>query len=204
VLVSFGGVYVYNSIKSLEGAKTDYPFDTLYGGDFMTYSLFAEMTLGMSDSEIENFVKEMFCIDKTEIYLQAYNNKLVCKNLPYNISFPHENIGDLEKTYCQRFKNFRNLILGKEPITLVYCTHWEKVSVSLVNYTLGVLHKYNPNVKFLVINALEKNDSVSNSIIVESVVFPEEYKNKDWPQNKIAYDQTVFRNSVLETIKKYV
>lgn len=204
LLVSFGGAYVYDSIKSLESVKADYPFDTLYGGDFRTYSLFAEMTLGMGDSDIQNFVKTMFCTEKTEIYLQAYNNKLVCKNLVYNISFPNENIGDLEATYCQRFKNFRDLILSKVPVTLVYCTHWEAVSAVLVNYTLSVLQKYNPDVKFLVINALEKKDVVSGNVIVERVDFPEEYKNKNWPQNKIGYDQTVFRNSVLETIKKYV
>jgi GR25 family glycosyltransferase involved in LPS biosynthesis len=204
LLVSFGGAYVYDSVKTLEGVKTDYPFDTLYGGDFRTYSLFAEMTLGMGDSDIQNFVETLFCTEKTEIYLQAYNNKLVCKNLAYDISFPHENIGELETTYYQRFKNFRDLILSKVPVTLVYCTHWETVSAVLVNYMLGVLHKYNPNVKFLVINALEKRDVVSSNVIVERVDFPEEYKNKDWPQNKIGYDQTVFRNSVLETIKKYV
>ena len=209
ILISFGGAYVYESIKSLQAVNKDYPFDTVYGGDFTAYSLLAEITLKMSDSEIDDFVHTLCNSRSTETYLQSYNNKLVLKNLPYNISFPHENVGDVGLVYSRRFKNFRDTILSNEAVTLIYCTHWEKVESAVVSYTLGVLHKYNPNVKFLVINGIlgDKSKGYKSqdaSVITEKVHFPDEYKNNDWPHNKIVYDQTVFRNAVLDTIKKYV
>jgi hypothetical protein len=202
VLVSFGGAHVYDAVKSLGDVNSDYPFDTVYGGDFHTYSLLTEMILKMSDNEIESFVSRLCSAEKSEIYLQQYNNKLVLKNLAYNIAFPHENVSDLAIIYLRRFKNFKKLLLSNASVTLVYSTHWEKVSISVVNYTLNVLKKYNKNVKFFIINSVEKSDN--KDILTESIYFPDEYKNRDWSQNKVAYDQSVFRNSVIEAIKKYV
>jgi GR25 family glycosyltransferase involved in LPS biosynthesis len=205
LLISFGGAHVYDSLKSLDCVNCEYPFDTLYGGDFSVYSLLSEITLKMSDREIDHFVEDLCNVEKGEIYLQQYNNKLVLKNTRYGVSFPHEDVNKLAQVYSSRFKNFRDIVRSKVSMTLVYSTHWEKVSVSIVNYTLSVLQKYNENVKFLLINTLDKDDFVDPTRVYrENVHFPEEYKNKEWPLNKVRYDQTTFHNSIVEKIKKYL
>ena len=205
VLISFGGAHVYDSLKSLDCVSSEYPFDTIYGGDFSVYSLLSEMTIKMTDQEIDNFVEDLCSVEKGEIYLQQYNNKLVLKNTRYGLSFPHEDVNNLVQVYSSRFKNFRDIVLSKVCMTVVYSTHWEKVNPSVVNYTLSMLQKYNPNVKFLLINTIGKDDFVdTKSVYRENVHFPEEYKNNEWPPNKVRYDQSTFHNSIVETIKKYV
>ena len=205
VLISFGGVHVHDSLKSLDCVSSEYPFDTVYGGDFSLYGLLSEITLKMTDREIDDFVEDLCNVEKGEIYLQQYNNKLVLKNTRYGVSFPHEDVNKLVEVYSSRFKNFRDIVKSKVNMTLVYSTHWEKVNPSIVNYTLSVLQKYNENVKFLLINTVGKDDFVDPSRVYrENVDFPEEYKNNEWPLNKIRYDQTTFHNSIVETIKKYL
>lgn len=205
VLISFGGAHVYDSLKNLDCVNCEYPFDTVYGGEFSVYSLLAEITLKMTDVEIENFVEDLCNVEKGEIYLQEYNNKLVFKNTRYGISFPHEDINNLVEVYSRRFKNFRDIMRGKGCVTLIYSTHWERVNPGKINYTMSMLQKYNSGVKLLLINTVGKDDILeSKSIYRETVDFPEEYKNKEWPLNKVRYDQTIFHNCVEEKIKKYV
>jgi hypothetical protein len=68
-----------------------------------------------------------------------------------------------------------------------------------------MLQKYNENVKFLLINTVDKDAFVdSTRIYRENIDFPEEYKNNEWSLNKVRYDQTTFHNSIVETIKKYL
>lgn len=205
LLVSFGGIHVYDSIKSLENKSLDYPFDTMYGGEFRVYSLLAEIILKMDNNEIGKFVQELFDIEQNELYLQEYNNKLVFKNLHYNISFPHEDVNSLISIYTERFRNFRDLIRSNVRLVLVYSTRWETVPLSTIRYTKDMLLKYNPNIKFLFINTIDKNEvSSDESMYREYIDFPQEYRNNNWPIEKIRYDQTIFRNSVLEIIKKHV
>jgi GR25 family glycosyltransferase involved in LPS biosynthesis len=49
LLISFGGAHVYDSLKSLHCVNSEYPFDTVYGGDFSVYSLLSEITLKMTN-----------------------------------------------------------------------------------------------------------------------------------------------------------
>lgn len=201
VFVSFGGSYVNAGINS----KKEYPYDTIYGGDFRVYSLLSEIVLEMTDTEIDDFVKELCSAEKGEIYLQKYNNKLVLRNSRYDISFPHEDVNSLCDIYSVRFKNFRDLIKSKKPVTLVYSTRWEILPVGVVNYTIDMFRKYNNKLRFLLINTVSREDLLNSEYVSrEYVDYPQQYRNDEWPAEKIRYEQTVFRNQICEAIKKYV
>ena len=208
-LISFGGAHVFDVLKSVDSTLAEYPFDTMYGGNFDVYLLLSEMILNMTDDEIEKFTKEFFDIEKNMSYIQSYNNKEVFKNISYNISFPHEDIKDLVDIYMKRFKNFRNTLKEKIPIKFIYCTRWEKEDINKVYYGIDLFKKYNSNLHIVIINAIDISENIEEkyklNLSIEHVEFPKEYHNHDdWTFEKVLYDQTTFRDNVMEKIKKYI
>jgi hypothetical protein len=207
-IISFGGAHVCEGIKSLCFDVDEYPFDTMYGGNLDVFTLLTEMTVKMEDDELEKFVKD-FTDEKMNVtYIQEYNKKIVLRNVRYNVSFPHEDIDKLFEIYVKRFKNFREIIRGRNSLKLVYCTRWEVSSLKSFYYLVDLLKRYNDNICIVVVNGIDKNETVeegySRYLKKEYVYFPEKFQNESWDTDKIQYDQTKFRNDVVDIVRKYL
>ena len=203
------GVHIHDAIKRLSSTVTDYPFDTIDEGNLEIFNLFSEMVLKMDDKELENFVKNLCDPEKNIIYLQSYNNKPVLKNVSYNINFPHEDVDQLVPIYIRKFKNFRDTIIGKnDVVTIIHCTRWEHFPVKNFYYMIDMFKRYNPNVRVVTINGIESSEKLdskySDCLYREYVDFEKDFRISDWPNNKVIYDQTTFKNNVIELLKKYV
>ena len=207
VVISLGdNTHISEAIKKLTKPQ-DFPFDTIDGETIDTVSLLLEMTLSMTDNELENFIIDFCDPSKNETYHQKFNNKTVFRNTRYRISFPHDNINTLIPTYVKRFKNLRDTIKSNNNVLFVHGTRWiPPVKQNNTFYSLiDLVLKYNKNVKILTINGVTNvEEKYQKYLLTEYVEFPEKFRMEEWTHEKISYDQNIFRNKIIEPIRKCI
>lgn len=200
--VPFSDVYhVFEGFThAIPGYKPTYAFDTIdEGGLENLIKLTCEM---LDQDDLDKYVESLVDVGENSIRVLQHNNKSVLRNKKYGISFPREEVEDLEEIYKRRFSALKNVLLAKDPITLVCCTHWPDVSGTLITDFLSLLLKYNKDVKMVLINCT--SDPISHPNITHvSVEFPEKFKGQEWTPEKIHYDQAIFKPAVVQVIKKF-
>lgn len=178
--------HLREALEKVTDYKLDLPFDSIDGGDMTGFAHVLSQVVTLSDSELVLFTKT-FCLE----------NK-------YGIIFPHDrdiSIQELIMRYLKKFINLRTLLLSKENILIVHLSRWKKTDVQVFVELLELLHKFNPNIKLMTINGLETK--VKNPFIVKKeIYFPSNYANDDWGDDKIRYDQDVFRTSIQPVLEE--
>lgn len=172
-----------------EALKSDqYPFDKTDGGsleDFVYY------------------VEKAFYTDLDLLAKEFLENQR-------GIIFPHEkniNKDILIGIYKNRFTNFVNAIKSDKPIIIVYATRWRTSDGFKYQMLYEVLSRYNKNIKILSVNGIDKNELLfnDNHFIRKYIDFPERFHNDDWDNNdKIYYDQTVYRVKLKDILSEYM
>ena len=197
-----GTTHVSEAITSLYPSTEEYPFDKIDGGNFET---FKNILFELKNIELKN--------NGTDISLLSTFSKEFCdlkglRENKYGIAFPHEEMYKLTETYTKKFTNIYNILIKVNntlinPIILfIHTTRWEKVNPESVYAFLDTF----PSCKLLIINGFPKDITPThNRLLVDYIDFPEKFAQEEgWPQEKVYYDQTVFRPAIMYTIKKYI
>lgn len=192
--------FLSEAVRSLGVNDMDFPFDKL-DGTFDTFSRLSRKVLKMSEDELDSFVEGFFDQSKNETFVQTWNGKVVFKNVEYDLAFPHDELITLTDVYKYRFRNLRERVNDKSPLVFVHASRWERIEEKELVEFLDVMKEYNPDIKFITINGFDLvPESLADCVLTGSVDFPEKFRNNNWSNEKIMFDQTKFRSRLNKKI----
>ena len=203
-IISLGELgYIKDNLEILKVKDFLSPFDLINGGNFEKYSNLIELMLEMKEGELNMFIENFFDEKQNSSYHQTWNNATVFVNTKYDLSFPQENLTDLVRLYKKRFKELLSVIKSKKKSYFIYATRWKTHPISLYTHFIDIVSKHNPESKLLVINGASPSEN-SQNIIFENIPYESKYCNDHWDNDKITYDQNIFKAILQEPIKKFI
>lgn len=162
-----------------------FPFDKTDQGNIYDFVFFIKKAL--TDSDINITVNDFISNDR-------------------KILFPHEKPQNLFDIYKIKFQNLLNSIKSNNNIFFIHATRFDISDSDIFFELYNFLSTFNKNIKILTINGIEKSEILLNAnfIIREYLDFPDKFNYSHWDNNKIIYDQTVFRPKIKELILKKI
>lgn len=193
--ISIGdNTHVSEAVKKLFPTDLSFPFDTI-DGENLQFATNLILEIGkMNDFEIQKYV-ENFC--SGEIYFQDWNKKESLRNNILGISFPHENIETIKDEYFKRMINLRNILNSCHDLTLVFGTRWPINGSEEFKKLLN----YYQNVRIVSINGLIEDENIERHKNIK-IDFPIHFKFQNWTNEKIRFDQDIFRIKILESLRQ--
>lgn len=173
--------HLSEAIEHITGQKNLFPFDKTDGG---RWEDFAEIIIKVLETDnIPEFVKTF------------------CRSNKYGIIFPHEDGNRLEEIYTEKFTRLVATIKSDVSLVFIHCSRWLTSSIVSFENFLTDIKKYNKNVLVFTINGIEESQTRVGPLHVKNLMrtylpFDPVHRVSDWPQEKIAYDQSQFRPKV--------
>lgn len=179
------------------------PFGNMYG---ITFETVLNITEKILTSSPEEFTKDYFNPDDITSYVQPWNGKHVMKNTKYNISHPHDDNNSIYQTYTAWFKKFKDSIVSNDSEILFILNYtWKSVDIDALVKFITFMRSYTRQFRVLLINGIETlPDSLKNIVFHEKIPYDDAFKNDEWPNEKIRYENEVFLARLTETVSKYI
>lgn len=184
-------------------SNPEFPFDTIDELSLESCLNIMKRILPMTnDDELSNFVEEMFNLDeekKNGFFGSSHLGFQMFHNDFYKIRFPHERYEDIKKIYLTRFKCLVNTIKNENNyLVFIHASRYEKEKQNIFDSICDLISKYNKNFEIVVINSLD-SFNLNSKIRIYTIDFPVNLRTTEWTNEKINYDQTIFRKN-LETL----
>lgn len=184
--------HVCEGIKTFRDWPIEFPFDRTDGGI------------------MDNFAEVITTVLTEEPEMLPEFTVNFCMQNKYGIIFPHEKCSsqDLIVTYFNKFRNLKKAVLSNTPIVIVHATRWKKTDPKVFQDLIDTLHKFNKESRILTINGLAKDAQIGEQykqfIIRKDLDFLEIYHDDNWGNEKIVYDQRIFRANLVSLLKESI
>jgi GR25 family glycosyltransferase involved in LPS biosynthesis len=164
-----------------------YPFDRTDKGKIEDFVYFIKKSLEIGNDKFFEIANEFI-------------------NNTFGIEFPHDDKSTLLETYTNRFRNLVSDIKNSEKVVFYHATRFYVSSSNVFKELYEIVRKYNSNIEIFTINGIDQNEVLfDESYITRKYIdYPAKFNNTEWYDEKIYFDQRVFRENIKDVIQSSI
>jgi GR25 family glycosyltransferase involved in LPS biosynthesis len=183
-----------------------YPFDKTDKGNIENFVYFIKTALESKDiKQVANeFINNKFGIEfpHDRVTHDRVTHDRVTHDRVTHDRVTHDSSANLLEIYTKRFENLVKDIKNNDEVVFYHATRFYLSSSNIFRELYDIVKQYNKNVKIISINGIDKNEVLFDDsyLIRRYIDFPEKFINDEWYDEKIIFDQQIFREKIKEVI----